>query len=279
MKVAVLLVLAVAITATSGATLEKRGLRDYLRNITAIGLDTYSGLLDLATARWRDLKQRVTDYDIRGRFSQIRSNVKARYGDIVNNLNDIVFNKVATAAKDVIKGASDILEVKKIVEKVRLSLGKDADDVTDDQIDDIVQAVEDDIATGDSDVNIDADLDKRGFRDYIRNKTYSLYAKAKEGWNKLKQKMRDYDIRGKLSTIKQKLKEKFGDVADDLGDVIISNIVEAAKVAIEDSSDILAVGDITDLIRSSLGSVVDAVSDDLLGDIVQVLEDDVSSDN
>ncbi|KAK3796309.1 hypothetical protein RRG08_021333 [Elysia crispata] len=289
MKIAVLLVFTVAVTLVNGATLEKRGFRDIFRNITAIGRDALSDLLDLASRGWKNLRQRIKDYDIKGRLVALRDRLKARYGHIVDRVSDINLENIAKAAKNIMKDAADVLDVDQIVGQVRSALGKDVDDLSDDDIGKIVKGVEDDITADDSKDDTDSGMRKRGLFDDIRSSfrnltaigrdTFSdLFGLANRGWKNLKQRIKDYDIRGRIANLRQKVRDRYGDVIEDVSSLKFQHIVDAAKVIIEDASDILDVNKIVSQIRSALGADVKDIRDNQIADIVKVVEDDVDYD-
>ena len=287
MKIAVLLVFTVAVTLVNGATLEKRDFRDIFRNITAIGRDALSDLLDLASRGWKNMRHRIKDYDIKGRLVALRDRLKARYGHIVDRVSDINLANIAKAAKNVIEDAADVLDVDQIVGQVRSALGKDVDDLSDDDIGKIVKGVEDDITADDSKDDTDSGMRKRGLFDDIRSSfrnltaigrdTFSdLFGLANRGWKNLKQRIKDYDIRGRIASLRQKMRDRYGDLIDQVSDVNFKKIVNAAKNVIQDARDVLGVDKIVGQIRSALGADIGNISDKDIADIIKVVEDDAS---
>ncbi|GFR93561.1 hypothetical protein ElyMa_006228700 [Elysia marginata] len=289
MKLTVFVAFVAAITVVNGASIEKRQFRDLFRNITAFGRDTFSDLLDLASKTWDDLVQKIDDYDIESRFADIKDKVRERYGDHIDRITNVKFDDIAKAAKDIIKDARDVLNLDDIAAKIRKALGSKVDlsDVSDDDITQIAQGVEDDVEAVGTD-NGDA-VGKRGLRDDLRaayrnvtafgRDTFSdLFDLASRGWKNLKQKIQDYDIKGRYATIKQKVKVRYGDFIDRISELKFEHIVKATKDIVKDAADVLRVDRIVGKVRSLLGKDVDNIPDDEIADIVKTVEDDASSD-
>ncbi|GFR93564.1 hypothetical protein ElyMa_006228800 [Elysia marginata] len=315
MKIAAFLALTVTVALVNGASIEKRQFRDLFRNITAFGRDTFSDLLDLASKTWDDLVQKIDDYDIESRYADIKDKVRDRYGDHIDHITNFKFDYIAKAAKDIIKDARDVLNLDDIAAKIRKALGSKIADIVktveddvsfDPDLDDVDRA--DDLTADDT--GYDVTMNKRGFfdsiRDAIRNITTAVRGAAKSfhgltdavsdfadtgrdtvssvinlagrTWKSLRQKIKDYNVGGRLAAIRQKIMAKFGAQVDVFSDVLIGEVAEATKGIIGNANSMLNVSEIVDLIKPTLGDA-DGVSDDQIGEIVQGVEDDIMADD
>ncbi|RUS73928.1 hypothetical protein EGW08_018318 [Elysia chlorotica] len=284
MKVAALLVFTAVFSAACGAAIEKRQLDDYFDAFAAIGQNTLSDLLDLANRGWADLKQKIKDYDIHTRYNQIKDKLVAKYGGVFQTISTFSFDTIADAVTNVLANAVGLQDIASIVKKVRAVLGKDADSVDDTELGEIVKEVEDDITSGGDDaVAKRAIFDTFGgiYRNLTaigRNAYSDLFNLARQGWNDLKQKIQDYDIKGRIATIRQKATDRYGPIFDKISSLRFEHIVDEAKKVISTAADILDVKAVVGQIRAGLGAEVEDIPDEEIEDIIKVVEEDVISE-
>ena len=152
MKLAVLLTLTVAVTLVSGASIEKRDdqdgpvskrfLLDTLDWLGGVASDVY----DSARDHWNTLRKNIRDYDVRDHLSVLWT----RIGGRIDGFNDRVekgrFTNIVQTIRGVIEDTSEVLGVRDVVDRVRKALGRQVDDLSEDDLEKIVTAVEDDVA-------------------------------------------------------------------------------------------------------------------------------------
>ena len=152
MKLAVLLTLTVAVTLVSSASIEKRDdqdcpvskrfLLDTLEWLGGVASDVY----DSARDHWNTLRKNIIDYDIMDRLSVLWT----RIGGRIDGFNDRVekgrFTIIVQTIRGVIEDTSEVLGVRDVVDRVRKALGRQVDDLSEDDLEKIVTAVEDDVA-------------------------------------------------------------------------------------------------------------------------------------
>ncbi|RUS83364.1 hypothetical protein EGW08_008867 [Elysia chlorotica] len=140
MKVAVALLLTLAVSLVSAASIETRFIGNFFK-------DTWSNIKSATTNAWNKVSNTVSDYNIGDRLGQIKDKIQAKYGDITSDMNNVTFVDIAKAAKDVFVDSEQILGVDVVKSKVIEAIKEKSDIMFNDAINKAVEGVVEDIAS------------------------------------------------------------------------------------------------------------------------------------